>query len=489
VTFVLVILGLIVVGAIISSAFRRDRRASAPPSSTAGRTDQAPRRTVPPQTSRARQPLKRIDFDPSCVELNDEFRLALQLVEHEGASLFLTGRAGTGKSTFVRYLMATTKKRVAVLAPTGIAALAAGGQTIHRFFHFPPRLLDPRSIGALEDGATIRKLDTLVLDEASMISANLMDAIDKSLRVNRGNPRAPFGGVQILFVGDLFQLPPVVRAQDRYIFDRMYGGHFFFRAPVFRGLSLGALSFERVYRQADAEFVRVLNCVREADADSKALEVLNGRVCEYQSLSSPDSYVILTPRNDEAHAINVHHMERLPGNETVYEGDLRGRFDLKGCLAEAMLRLKPGARVIMLNNDRAGRWFNGSLGTVTRTGTHKVSDVEPYLWESVRYRFDSETNRISPEVEGTFRQLPLKLAWALTIHKSQGQTIDRVYVDLGRGVFSHGQTYVALSRCRSLAGLALSRPIRESDLILDRTVLEYRDVFQPITTSVPVSES
>lgn len=436
----------------------------------------------------------RTDFDPNLVELNTEFKRALRLIEQEKRSLYITGCAGTGKSTFVKYFLATTQLQTVVLAPTGVAALGVGGQTIHSFFHLPPHIIEQEQIRPLRDVALIRKLDVLVLDEASMISANLMDAIDKSLRLNRGCPHTSFGGVQVLLVGDLYQLPPVVRDRDRPLYDEKYGGIYFFNAPVFEEFHMGFLEFSKTYRQKESQYLRILNAVREADISPELLGVLNARVCERALLKPTDSYVTLTPTNQIAHQINVERLDSLDTLMFEYQATVSAQFDRSVDPTDRTLRLKKNARVIMLNNDKDQRWVNGSLGTVEKLTESEVvvrignshRALEPFTWEQIKYSYDSSTKRITQEVEATFRQFPVKLAWALTIHKSQGQTLERVYVDLAGGAFAHGQTYVALSRCTSLEGLALSRPIFDTDLIAEKEVLQYRRILQPVPS--PSSE-
>jgi len=432
------------------------------------------------------------DFDPNLVDVNSEFQHALRLIEDERKSLYITGGAGTGKSTFVQYFRAKTDLKMVVLAPTGVAALAVGGQTIHSFFRFPRGILEPNDVQLLGDATVVRTLDVLVLDEASMISANLMDAIDKSLRLNRRSP-TPFGGIQVVLVGDLYQLPPVVTQRDRPIFDEKYGGIYFFNAPVFKELHVGRLELSRTYRQTDMSFLGLLNSLRIGNSGPDILEPLNTRVCERVRLKDPDSYVTLTPYNTEAHRINMQRLEKLDAPLFEYQAKVSGKFklDKSSDPTERTLRLKQGARVIMLSNDREKRWVNGTLGIVERLSEDEVIVrigkskwlVGPHIWEHVKHSYDRKTKRIIQEVDGAFRQFPVRLAWGLTIHKSQGQTLDRVYVDLSGGVFDHGQTYVALSRCRCLDNLALSRPIFETDVIVDKAVLQQSEILQPVRNS------
>jgi len=431
--------------------------------------------------------------EPGDVELDGDYRAALALIEQTAQSLFVTGRAGTGKSTLLRCFRATTRKPLVVLAPTGLAAINVGGQTVHSFFGFPPRLIDPQSLRPGRAAAFLRRLATLVIDEVSMVRVDLMDGIDRALRLGRGRPDAPFGGVQVVLIGDLFQLPPIVRERElrEYFADR-YGGPYFFQAPVFRETRLPVVELDRVYRQTDAHFLALLNGVREGGLDQDVLDALNARVRAFERLDELDDYVTLTPTNQAAHRINLAFLQGLPGPEHLLEAAVAGRFDPSAYPTDSTLRLKAGARIMMLRNDFGGRWVNGSMGVVTdvEPGGLRVAidglshEVERHTWETVEYVFNRRENRIDQQVVGTFQQYPLKLAWALTIHKSQGQTFDRVYLDLGRGAFAHGQTYVALSRCRSLDGLALSRPLSARDVLVDETIHDWRAFFTPVAPAV-----
>ena len=425
------------------------------------------------------------------IELTSEFKYTLDEIQRRHRSLYVTGSAGTGKSTLIKHFLATTDLETIVLAPTGVAAVEIGGQTIHSFFRFRWGLLDIGKLRPVRDPSSMRKMDVLVLDEASMISANLMDAIDVSLRINRGRMESPFGGVQVLLVGDLCQLPPVVKDDAQGFFSAKYGGIYFFDAPVFKRHRMGYVELTKIFRQTDPRFAMLLNSIREGQPSSEVLAALNAQVCEREKLPCSYDYVTLTPTNNIAHQLNLRELERLGLPEMEYEAVVTGKFNPKEAPTDESLRLRKGARVIMLNNDKDGRWVNGTLGTVRALSRHQVTVeingssfmVEPNSWEQVRYRYDKKKDTISQQVVGTFKQMPMKLAWALTIHKSQGQTIERVYLDLAGGARAAGQTYVALSRCTSLEGLALSRPIFETDLIADVKALGYREALQPIIPS------
>jgi hypothetical protein len=374
-----------------------------------------------------------------------------------------------------------------VLAPTGLAAVNVGGQTIHSFFGFPPRLIRSDDIRRSRNGRLMRKLKAIIIDEVSMVRSDLMWAIDQSLRMNRGRPREAFGGVRLLLFGDLHQLPPVVQgAEVAEHLESAHGGPFFFQVPaLMEGAGVSLIELERVFRQNDETLLRVLNRVRDGEVTEEDLEVLNARAHAIRTLGEGDAYVILTPTNAAAQRINMAYLEALPGNVTPYEAGISGEFGDSAHPTDATLLLKVGAKVILLRNDPDRRWVNGSVARVARLEKSrvwieidgKVHEIEPASWEARRYAFDQAAEKIEEKVTGTFRQFPLRLAWALTIHKSQGLTLDRVYIDLGRGTFAHGQAYVALSRCRSLEGLALARPLRPSDILFDRSAMGYRDKF------------
>lgn len=374
-----------------------------------------------------------------------------------------------------------------VLAPTGLAAINVGGQTIHSFFGFPPRLIRPDDIRRSRNGRVMRRLKLMIIDEVSMVRSDLMSAIDQSLRLNRGRPREAFGGVRLLVFGDLQQLPPVVQGGDvAEHLESAHGGVFFFSVGALsEGAGMSLIELDHVFRQSDEAFLTVLNRIRDGDVTEADLTVLNERTHPIRTLGEGDSFVILTPTNAAAHRINMAYLEALPAEAKSYEAGISGEFGETAHPTDATLLLKHGAKVMLLRNDPDKRWVNGTVARVARLEDKrvwievdgKVHEIEPVSWEARRYAYDQTAEKIVENVTGTFRQFPLRLAWALTIHKSQGLTLDRVYIDLGRGTFAHGQTYVALSRCRSLEGLALARPLRPTDIIFDRSAMDYRDRF------------
>jgi hypothetical protein len=425
---------------------------------------------------------------PSGVTPTGEYEAAMRHVSGGAGHLFVTGRAGTGKSTLLRCLKEAMGEEMVVVAPTGLAAVNVGGQTIHSFFGLPPRLVRADDIKRSRNGNVMRRIRLVVIDEVSMVRSDLMWAIDQSLRVNRGRPREPFGGVRLVMFGDLHQLPPVVQvAEVGDYLETHFGGPFFFSIPALReGAGTALLELTQVFRQKEGPLLTVLNRIRDGAVSEDDLAGLNTRVRQIRTLSEGDAYVILTPTNAAAQRINLAYLNALPGAERHYAAKVTGEFSATAQPTEPTLVLKPGAKVIMLRNDADKRWVNGSIARIARLeedAVHieidgKEHEVERADWENRRYAFDQQANGIVETVAGTFNQFPLRLAWALTIHKSQGLTLENVYLDLSGGTFAHGQAYVALSRCRSLEGLTLKRPLQPSDILFDPAVLGYRDLFE-----------
>ncbi|MGD9784985.1 MAG: ATP-dependent RecD-like DNA helicase [Hyphomicrobiaceae bacterium] len=424
---------------------------------------------------------------PEGVTPTSEYEAAIDFAREGQGNLFVTGRAGTGKSTLLRFLRDALDAEAVVVAPTGLAAVNVGGQTIHSFFGLPPRLIRSDDIRRSRNGRVMRRLDMLIIDEVSMVRSDLMWAMDQSLRLNRGRPREPFGGVRLLLFGDLHQLPPVVQeAEVASHLEREHDGPFFFSVASLReGHGTSLLELSEVFRQRDEALLHVLNRVRDGEADEDDLAVLNERVHPIRTLGEGEPYVILTPTNAAAQRINLAYLDALPAAARRYEAGVTGEFNTAAQPTDHVLVLKPGAKVMLLRNDPDRRWVNGTIARISRLAERQVwveidgreYELEPASWESRRYAFDQGAEKIVETVAGTFKQFPLRLAWALTIHKSQGLTLDRVYIDLGRGTFAHGQAYVALSRCRSLEGLALARPLRATDILFDASAMGYRSLF------------
>ncbi|WP_300375539.1 AAA family ATPase [Henriciella sp.] len=395
-------------------------------------------------------------------------------------NLFLTGRAGTGKTTMLRRFLAEAGENTVVLAPTGVAAMNAGGQTIHSFFKLPPRLIEPTDIKRLRGVRLIKAIETLIIDEISMVRADMLDAIDKSLRLNRGSKR-PFGGVRMILSGDLHQLPPVARGEEAEILNQRYGGHYFFNAPGFKEAEFALLALKHVFRQADPRFLALLGAMRQGRLTPPDQNLLQSLVSGRTAVKASETHVVLTPNNANAFRINQARLDDLPGKPHVLEARVQGEFDEKSYPTEADLELKEGARVMLIKNDPEGRWVNGSLAVVDGFKGDNVMveldghlyEIEPAAWEKYRYELDPETKKVSRDVVGTFKQVPLRLAYAVTIHKAQGLTLDKLYIDFDRGMFAHGQAYVAFSRARSLEGLEISRAPRPRDLVIDRSAFAF----------------
>lgn len=423
-------------------------------------------------------------LDKQPIELSDDFKYALDQVEKAHKSIFITGRAGTGKSTLLQLFRNTTRKKCVVLAPTGIAALNVKGQTIHSFFGFPPRPLSKRDIKKRRNSRLYKNLEVLIIDEISMVRADMLDNIDYFLRINR-NINLPFGDVQVVFFGDLFQLPPVVSTEvEKQMFKTQYDSPYFFSAKVFEEFEMEQLELRKVYRQEGRHFLRLLDAIRLNQADYDDLEDLNER---HQPNFSPEEfYITLSARNAKVNSINDKALKDIPFDEEVYLASVTGDFNPRLFPTDAALKLKLNAQVMFIKNDPDKRFVNGTIGKITKLENDKISVeveesgekqlivVERFEWEILRYEASKEDlNKIETKVAGTFKQFPLRLAWAVTIHKAQGKTFDKVIIDLGRGAFEHGQTYVALSRCRTLEGIVLRQRLKGNDVMVDERVVDY----------------
>jgi len=422
---------------------------------------------------------------PAYLDINDEFKSAFDLMENTKEHLFITGKAGTGKSTFLKYFYANTGKKIIVLAPTGVAAINVGGQTIHSFFRLPPKIIHEDAIKRLRDRSLVENLDMVIIDEVSMVRSDLMDGIDYALRLNRGKMKTPFGGVQMVFLGDLFQLSPVVESEARKLLEERYSSPYFFSAKVFNECNIRSIELSTIYRQKDSSFMELLNRIRNEEHTEEDLNTLNKRVQKDAVISKKDTTVILTTTNSLANAINQDRLSKLPGKEIAYEAMATGKFEESAYPTGASLKLKKGAQIILIKNDPAKRWVNGTLAKVAALSNDSIVvdidgntfDVPVVKWQKIEYSYNEDEDKIEGEVVGAFEQYPIKLAWAITIHKSQGQTFGKVIIDLGHGAFTHGQLYVALSRCTCLDGIRLKRPVTHNDIIFDRRIYGIKDRF------------
>ncbi len=433
-----------------------------------------------------------------------EFQNALSLIHFTHQSVFLTGKAGTGKSTFLKYVCKNVKKKHVVLAPTGIAAINVEGSTLHSFFKLPFYPLipdDPKfSPRKIRDFLKYRKsqiklleeVELIIIDEISMVRADIIDFIDRVLRVYCHNMREPFGGKQMLFVGDVFQLEPVVKSDERDILSRYYPNPYFFSARVFREMSLVSIELQKVYRQSDLGFITALDHIRENRVSDLELQLLNTRYSEGGVVEAPDNAsaynIVLATRRDNVDYTNQSELDKLPAQSVVFDGKICGEFPESSLPTLLHLELKEGAQVIFVKNDPEKRWVNGTLGNITGIDEeHSTLDVlteeglpvtvSPETWSNTRYTLNEKEHKIEEEEIGTFTQFPLRLAWAITIHKSQGLTFRNVTVDFSGGTFAGGQAYVALSRCTSLDGLTLKRRLTRSDIFVRPEIVAFARQF------------
>lgn len=439
--------------------------------------------------------VKRIE-DDGHMEINRELDLAWEIVEDTGENLFLTGRAGTGKTTFLKKLKENSSKRLVVLAPTGIAAINAGGMTIHSFFQLPFAPFIPETAFSSGGGKysfrfgkekrlLLRSLDLIVIDEISMVRADLLDAIDNVMRRFRDRTR-PFGGVQLLLIGDLQQLPPVETEEEARLLREYYDTPYFFSSQALGKAGFCMVELNTVYRQKDPVFLHLLNSIREKRCTKEVLDSLNARYIPDFRPGKDEGYIRLVTHNHQAAAINSAELEELPGPSFFFPAQIEGIFPPASFPTGESLELRAGAQIMFVKNDSSGkgRYFNGMIGRVVSLSPDSIRvsssacgeefDLVPEVWTNARYVLDRDSKEIREEIDGTFRQYPLKLAWAVTVHKSQGLTFDKAVIDVGSS-FAHGQAYVALSRCRSLEGLVMSSPLTDGAVICDTKVKEFTE--------------
>ena len=419
---------------------------------------------------------------PDDFVLSEEFESIVEQLENTKDHFYITGKAGSGKSTLLAYFRSITQKNTAVLAPTGVAAIRVMGQTIHSFFGFPPKVIQTRHIKKVRQIELLQNLETLIIDEISMVRADVFDAIDYSLRVHRKKLTQPFGGVQVIVFGDLFQLPPVVNMDESSLLERIYpNGQFFFHSNIFQDAQFKTLELQSIYRQKDDHFIYLLSAVRDGSITHSQIDNLNDSLVD--NFKMDEGKIILTTTNARASGINQNYLKQLSSEEFSYRAQATGQFYKELFPTDEVLKLKKGAQVIMIKNDPEKRWVNGSIGTIHDIAekkikvkiNHKIYEVKKEKWDRIQYSYDDDQQEVLENVTGSFKQYPMRLAWAITIHKSQGQTFEKVIIDMSQGSFAPGQLYVALSRCISLEGIELLRPLKKSDVIVNKQLIGFQD--------------
>lgn len=419
-------------------------------------------------------------IDISSITLSSQQKKLFDIIENTNNNLFITGRAGTGKSVLLQYFKQKTTKRVVVVAPTGVAALNVGGQTIHSFFKIPPEFITKDKLKLSSKTALLlRNIDTIVIDEISMVRADLMDAMSYLLKEARYDSDLPFGGAQLVMFGDLYQLPPVVNDKELHkYFAHNHGGYYFFNAYCWKNILPEIYELTEVFRQKDDKFKSILDKIRTGEVDGGLLSLLNERVTE----NIPQKGVItLVPTNSLVTSINQKKLDELNEKPYHYRAVVSGNIKESAYPTEENLQLKQGAQIMLLKNDKNKRWVNGTIGMIDSLSENEIKvnidgivySIPQETWNKIRYSYNQEERKIEEEVDSSFTQFPLRLAWAITIHKSQGQTYNSVVINMGDGAFAHGQTYVALSRCVSIEGLFLTREIMKSDIMVESTVVNF----------------
>ena len=419
------------------------------------------------------------------IELNEKFKEALDILENTTKNVLITGRAGTGKSTLLDYFRNHTKKEIVVLAPTGVAAVNVNGQTIHSFFGFKPTITIEnvkKIYGKNED--IYKFIDIIIIDEISMVRADIFDCIDRFLRINGKDKNKPFGGVRMIFIGDLYQLPPVVKGNEKELFKTYYKSQYFFDSYVFENLDIEFIELDKIYRQTDENFINILNAIRNKSVTSEDIIQINKRLNPNFEPDSQDFYIYLTTTNKLAKEVNNKELNKIESNLFTFTGKIRGDFDKSYLPTDEILNLKVGSQIMLLNNDKEHRWVNGTVGKVIsidndedektviniRLRDGRNVNVTQHKWDLSHLNYNKNTKKLESEIIGSFTQYPLKLAWAVTIHKGQGKTFDKIVIDIGNGTFTHGQIYVALSRCTTLDGIVLKKQIEKKHICMDLRV-------------------
>lgn len=438
------------------------------------------------------KPDNRSEFDIDTIDILPEYRLVKSLVDNKFPIIFITGGAGTGKSTFVRWALKEYDGAVLLGAPTAMAAINIGGKTLHSLCSLPPSWIVKKDIKSIPQKKELLEAKLLIIDEISMVTANLLDGVSAFLRVNR-KVNKPFGGLPVIMVGDMFQLPPVIHRSVKPLFERVYGSAKFYNAKCLSKATYYAVELNKTYRQSDQNFVNILTKIREGIELEESLQMLNNGATI--TSEPPESAVWLSPRNREVQYRNENNFQCLKGQTKEYRGRFKGTFRSDRYPSPAKLLLKSGVQVMFTRTDSQERWINGTVGVVRRmlddkifieiAGSGKLVDVGRVEWTDYQYGWNKKSQRINRSAIGTYYQFPLLPSWAMTIHKAQGKTIEKVHLDLGQGAFQTGQTYVALSRCRSLKGLSMARPLTKEDILIDHESKIFYDSLRNIITKLP----
>jgi ATP-dependent exoDNAse (exonuclease V) alpha subunit len=422
-------------------------------------------------------------------ELTQELKDCIESMENSNLNLFITGKAGTGKSTLIDYFRNTTKKKTVILAPTGLAAINVRGQTIHSFFHLAPRFVDPNQNPQVSNSRIYRDVDTIIIDEISMVRADIFDRIDKFLRTNGKDKSLPFGGIQIIVVGDLFQLPPIVTREEQYVFNQFYESPYFFSSNAFTASGFSVIELTHIFRQKDEKYIMLLNKIRIGKVSTSDLEMINERIVVKDYEKVRRDYITLATTNSVVNAINDSELNKIDQPLFTYTANVEGNFPTEERIlpVELQLKLKKGARVIFVKNDKGRRWVNGTSGIIAELsqdtikvkldeeGFHTIVTVDIEEWENIKYEYDEDSGKVEPVVLGKLKQYPLKLAWSITIHKSQGMTFSKANIDFSKSPFAHGQAYVALSRCRTIEGMVITKKIYPNDVIVDSRIVDFSE--------------